>query len=141
MSRIISFSVDDDFADRLDSMAKESGYRNRSKFLRDASISFAQANRNDELLSMDENAETEGTLLIYYQHGIESKLTELRHAHSLSVTSYNHNCLSTSHTCVDTMQVNGRVAKLRAIVESLKNTQGIDRVMFVSAPKRDHGCC
>lgn len=141
MSRIISFSVDDDFADSLDEMAKNSGYRNRSKFLRDASLSYADTNRNDDLMCMDEKSETEGTLVIYYQHGVESKLTELRHAHSLSVTSYNHNCLSISHTCVDTLQVNGSVEQLRTIVDSLKNTHGIDRVVFVSAPRRETGCC
>ncbi len=141
MSRIISFSVDDDFAGRLDAMAKESGYRNRSKFLRDASVSFADQNRNDELKGLDADAETEGTLVIYYQHGVESKLTELRHAPSLSVTSYNHNCLTASHTCVDTMQVNGSVGTLRRIIEKLKNTQDIDRVIFVSAPRREAGCC
>lgn len=141
MSRIVSFSVDDDFAAQLDRMAKNSGYRNRSKFLRDASLAYADASRRDDLSNMEDDAVTEGTLVIYYQHGVESKLTELRHAHSLAVTSYNHNCLTVSHTCVDTMQVNGSVGMLRTVVESLKNTLGIDRVTFVAAPKRDEGCC
>lgn len=141
MSRIISFSVDDEFADQLDHLVKESGYRNRSKFLRDASIAHADSTRKDDLSALEQSALTEGTLVIYYQHGVESKLTELRHAHSLSVSSYNHNCLAVSHTCVDTMQVNGTVGQLKDIVESLKNTLGIDRVVYVAAPMRKEGCC
>ncbi|MBC8438051.1 MAG: ribbon-helix-helix protein, CopG family [Euryarchaeota archaeon] len=141
MSRIITFSADDDFAKSLDDLVAKSGYRNRSKFLRDASINFAHSNRNDELISLENTAETEGTLLIYYQHGIESKLSELRHSSSISVASYNHNCLSNSHTCVDTMQISGSVKKMRTIVEELKNTKGIDRVIFVAAPQREKGCC
>ena len=38
MSQIITFSADAEFAQRLDSMTKETGYNNRSRFLRDAAF-------------------------------------------------------------------------------------------------------
>ncbi len=142
MSQIISFSVDKEFADDLDNLIKRSGYHNRSKFLRDASLSFAKDVLNDDLENLDEDVMTEGTLVIYYQHGVvESKLTELRHAKSISVNSYNHNCLPISHNCVDTMQVNGQIGMLKAVIDKMKNTRGIDRVVFVAAPMREDGCC
>lgn len=141
MSKIITFSVEEEFAVELEKMVTESGYSNRSKFLRDASLHFAQSHRDDDLNSVDCSETTEGSLIIYYQHGVESKLTELRHAPTLSVSSYNHNCLARSHTCVDTMQVSGQVKVMRGVVETLNNTQGIDRVVYIAAPQREKGCC
>ena len=66
---------------------------------------------------------------------------ELRHSHSMTVNSYHHNCLTESHSCVDTMQLNGKAKMILKIVESLKNTQDIDRVEFIAAPMRSSGCC
>mgnify|MGYP001167684867 FL=1 len=141
MSRVFSFSTDKEFADELDRMIVESGYKNRSMFLRDATIHFAEATRRGDLNTMDKNEKIEGTMVIYYQHGVENKLMELRHAHSITVNSYHHNCLTESHTCVDTMQLNGKAGMIRTIVDSLKNTQDIDRVEFIAAPMRTSGCC
>ena len=141
MSRVFSFSTDKEFADELDRMIVESGYKNRSMFLRDATIHFAEATRRGDLNTMDKNEKIEGTMVIYYQHGVENKLMELRHAHSITVNSYHHNCLTESHTCVDTMQLNGKAGMIRTIVGSLKNTQDIDRVEFIAAPMRSTGCC
>ncbi len=141
MSRVLSFSTDNDFAKLLDDLIEDSGYKNRSMFLRDASMYFAEVTQKGDLSTMKNNDKIEGTLVIYYQHGVESKLTELRHSHSLSVSSYQHNCLTESHTCVDTMQINGKVGSLKEVVSGLRNTQDIDRVVFVSAPMRGDGCC
>lgn len=141
MSRIMSFSTDNKFAELLDDLIEKSGYKNRSMFLRDASMYFAEVTQKGDLSTMKNDAKIEGTLVIYYQHGVESKLTELRHSHSISVSSYHHNCLTESHTCVDTMQINGKVRSLKEVVSGLRNTQDIDRVVFVSAPMREVGCC
>jgi len=141
MSRIMSFSTDNDFANLLDDLIDRSGYKNRSMFLRDASLYFAEITQKGDLSTMKSSDIVEGTLVIYYQHGVESKLAELRHSHSISVSSYHHNCLTESHTCVDTMQINGKVKPLKEAISSLRNTQDIDRVVFVSAPMRQEGCC
>mgnify|MGYP002636012919 FL=1 len=141
MSRIMSFSTDNEFAKLLDSLIESSGYKNRSMFLRDASMYFAEVTQKGDLSTMKSSETIEGTLVIYYQHGVESKLSELRHSHSISVSSYHHNCLTESHTCVDTMQINGDVKSLKEVVSGLRNTQDIDRVVFVSAPMRQDGCC
>ena len=141
MSRVISFSGDKEFASRLDSLIEDSGYRNRSMFLRDASLHFADANRGGALSMMDPDSVTEGVLVIYYQHGVESKILDIRHSNSIQVSSYNHNCLTESHTCVDTMQIRGEAGSVRKIVERLKNTNDVDRISFVSAPLREAGCC
>ena len=141
MSRVISFSGDKEFAHRLDSMIEDSGYKNRSMFLRDASLHFADVNRGGDLSTMDADSVTEGVLVIFYQHGVENKILDIRHSHSIQVSSYNHNCLTESHTCVDTMQIRGEAGSINDIVERLKNTKDVDRVSFVSAPLREAGCC
>jgi metal-responsive CopG/Arc/MetJ family transcriptional regulator len=91
MSRVLSFSTDSEFATLLDFLIEQSGYSNRSMFLRDASLHFAEATRRGDLSVMDDHIEVEGTIVIYYQHGVEHKLIELRHSHSITVSSYNHN--------------------------------------------------
>ena len=140
MSRIISFSGDNEFLDSLDSMIEETGYNNRSMFLRDASMHFADSSRGD-LSSMGDEMDTEGVLVIFYQHGVESKILDIRHSHSVEVSSFHHNCLTESHTCVDTLQIKGSASSLREIVSRLRNTKDVDRVSFVPAPVRESGCC
>ena len=140
MNRVISFSGDEEFLDSLDSMIESTGYRNRSMFLRDASLHFAEASRGD-LNTMDDDSKTEGVLVIFYQHGVETKILDIRHSHSIEVSSFHHNCLKESHTCVDTMQIRGTASAVKDAISRLRSTQDVDRVSFVSAPLRDSGCC
>ncbi|CAI8215110.1 MAG: Putative nickel-responsive regulator [Methanobacteriota archaeon] len=141
MSRIVSFSTDNEFADNLDNLVTKSGYKNRSRFIRDASLYFADLQQRGPLEEMDDNEEVEGLIIIYYQHGIEQKLLNVRHSNGLKITSYNHSCLTHSHTCVDTMQAFGNAKEYRVVIEKLQNTPNVDKVVFVSAPMRDDGCC
>ena len=140
MTRIISFSSDNDFLESLDSMIEETGYKNRSMFLRDASVHFADASRGD-LSTLEDDSETEGVMVIFYQHGVESKILDIRHSNSVEVSSFHHNCLTESHTCIDTLQIKGTASSLREIVSILRNTNDVDRVSFVPAPLRESGCC
>jgi metal-responsive CopG/Arc/MetJ family transcriptional regulator len=83
----------------------------------------------------------EGHLIIYYQHGIEHKLLDIRHSQQIDITTYNHSCLKHSHSCVDVVQGIGTAGAFQEIVEQLQNTPSVDKVTFVSAPMRDEGCC
>ena len=141
MSKIISFSVDDSFAGGLEGMMQASGYKNRSRFLRDAAVMFAELKQRGELNDMPEEEVVEGHLIIYYQHDAEEKLLEIRHSHELNITSYNHSCLSHSHTCVDVLHAVGKAMNFRKAIELFQNTAQVDKVVFVSAPVRDDGCC
>ena len=141
MSKIISFSVDDDFAGGLDTLMRDSGYQNRSRFLRDAAVAFADMKRRGELAEMDNDEIVEGHLIVYYQHDAEAKLLEIRHSNNLNVTSYNHSCLAHSHTCVDVLHAIGTAEQFRNTIEALQNTASVDKVSFSAAPVRDEGCC
>lgn len=141
MSRVVSFSVDNQFADELDAIVDRLGYSNRSRFLRDASLHFAEKLQRGTIETMDANEQVEGVLIVYYQHGIEQKLHDVRHSSKISVASYNHSCLPNSHTCVDTMQADGTAGEFRMVMQKLQTTENVDRVEFVPAPMREHGCC
>ena len=141
MSKIISLSVDDAFANGLENLMKASGYSNRSRFLRDAAIAFADLKQRGELADMAGDTTVEGHLIIYFQHEYEQKLMDVRHSHNLVVNSYNHNCLSHSHTCVDVMHAIGTAENFRTTIEVLQNIQGVDKVHFAMAPNRESGCC
>ena len=141
MTRIVSFSTDNEFAERLGKLVERSGYKNRSMFLRDASIHFAEEAIRGSLSDMEDDLEVEGTAVVYFQHDIENKLAEIRHSGRIDVSSYHHNCLPSSHSCVDTMQVKGTAESVRVMVGELRNIDGGDRVVFVLAPDREDGCC
>ena len=141
MSRILSFSVDNAFADDLEKMVRDTGYRNRSLYLRDASIHFSDSKLRGELNEMDSDVKITGTLVIYYQHEVEHRLLDLRHSKLITVQSYHHTCLPTSHMCVDTMQIDANAGDLRKAISELRNISGVDRVGFTLAPIRNSGCC
>ena len=141
MSQIITFSVDKDFSGRLDGFIQQTGYKNRSLFLRDASIHFADFSIRGDLESIDENRQVDGTAIVYFQHHVEHKLAELRHSDKFQITSYHHNCLPSSHTCFDTMQVSGEAGAIRGMIQELRNINDVDKVEFVLAPFRESGCC
>ena len=143
MSQIISFSADSSFAKDFDSLIERSGYRNRSRFIRDASLFFAEIQQRGDLAEMDEGETVEGHLVVYYQHdhGKGQKLLDLRHSDLIEVSSYTHSSLKHSHTCVDLLQVKGSAGNIRFVIEALQNTQHVDKVAFVVAPMRDDGCC
>ena len=143
MSQIISFSADRDFARDFDKLIEQSGYQNRSRFIRDAALFFAEKQQRGDLVEMNEAEIVEGHLVVYYQHdhGKGQKLLDLRHSELIEVSSYNHSSLKHSHTCVDLLQVKGSAGNIRFVIEDLQNTPNVDKVSFVVAPIRDDGCC
>ena len=141
MSQIISFSADKEFAADFDNLIERSGYKNRSRFIRDAALFFAEMQQRGDLVNMDPKEIIEGHLVVYYQHGNEQKLLDLRHSDLIEVASYNHSSLKHSHACVDVLQTKGKAANLRLIIEQLQNTPDVDKVSFISAPMREDGCC
>ena len=143
MSQIISFSADRDFARDFDNLIERSGYKNRSRFIRDASLFFAEKQQRGDLMEMDEATTVEGHLVVYYQHdhGKGQKLLDLRHSELVEVSSYSHSSLKHSHSCVDLLQIKGSAGNIRFVIEELQNTSNIDKVSFIVAPMREDGCC
>ncbi len=142
MSQIISFSVDREFAESFETLIEKSGYKNRSRFLRNASLYFAEIQQRGDLLNMDDNQVVEGHIIVHYQERTEQKLMVSR-TDSIEVAAYHHSsrlghsCLS----CVDVAHVKGKAVNLRSVIENLQNTPNVDKVEFISAPFRESGCC
>ena len=143
MSQIISFSADRDFARDFDKLIEKSGYQNRSRFIRDAALLYADLQQRDSLVEMDPDLIIEGHLVVYYQHdhGKGQKLLDLRHSDQIEVGSYTHSSLKHSHTCVDLLQIKGSAGNVRSVIKDLQNTPDVDKVSFVLAPMREEGCC
>ena len=78
---------------------------------------FAEVNQRGDLSGMDGNEILEGHLLIYYQHGIESKLLTLGIQINW-MSTYNHSCLKHSHTCVDSIKLLGRQNHLETLLQN-----------------------
>jgi metal-responsive CopG/Arc/MetJ family transcriptional regulator len=125
MSRIITFSADKTFANDLDSIIQKSGYQNRSRFIRDASLFFSEIQQRGELNNMKDDEIVEGHMIIHYQHqeGVETKLMDIRHSNLLDISSYNHSCLKHSHTCVDILEAKGSASSFRKVLEQLQDTK------------------
>ena len=138
---IVSFSTSKEFAGELDRLMQDSGYSNRSRFLRDAAIRYAELMRLGDISDMDDQLEVDGTLVVYYQHEAGKDLEKYRHMSGIHIHSYHHSCLRASHTCVDTIQLNGRVGEIREMTSELKQTTDVDRVEFLVSPQREKGCC
>ena len=128
MSQIISFSADKEFAADFDSLIERSGYKNRSRFIRDAALFFAEMQQRGDLMNMDPDEIVEGHLVVYYQHGNEQKLLDLRHSDLVEVASYNHSSLKHSHACVDVLQTKGTASNLRLVIEQLQNTPDLSLI-------------
>ena len=143
MTQIISFSADTDFANNLDNMISKSGYSNRSRFIRDASLFYAEMQQRGDLENMEAELTIEGHLVVYYQHdhGDSQRLLDLRHSDLIEVATYSHSSLKHSHSCVDLLQVKGEAGNIRSVIARLQNTPNVDKVSFIIAPMRDDGCC
>ena len=142
MSQIISFSADKEFAAEFDSLIEKSGYTNRSRFIRDAALFFAESQQRGDLFNMDENLEVEGHLVVYYQQGTDQKLMVSRTG-SIEVAAYHHSSRlgHSCHSSVDVIHVKGEARHIRTVFEQLQNTSNVDKVNFISAPMRDTDCC
>ena len=142
MSRIISLSVDNDFADDFDNLIEKSGYKNRSRFLRDAALFFAEIQQRGELMNMPDNIILEGHLVVYYQQGKDQKLMVNRNG-DIDVAAYHHSSRlgHSCHSCVDVVHVKGQASHVRNVFNQLKNTPDVEKVSFISAPMRGEDCC
>jgi metal-responsive CopG/Arc/MetJ family transcriptional regulator len=142
MSQIISFSADRDFAAIFDDLIQKSGYKNRSRFIRDAALYFAEIQQKGDLMNIADSEVVEGHLVVHYEHGSEQKLMVTR-TESVEVAAYHHSSRlgHSCHSCVDVVHVKGEALHVRAVFEQLKNTRNVDKVVFVSAPMREEECC
>ena len=93
MSRILSFSLDEDLADGLEGLVKACGYKNRSRFLRDAVAHYSDVVMRGDIQTMEDDVPVEGTIVLYYQHDAEEHLPEFRHLDDVTMSGSTHACM------------------------------------------------
>ena len=142
MSQIISFSADKEFSTGLENLIEKSGYANRSRFLRDAALFFADIKQRGELMNIDKGIVIEGHLVIYYEHGTDQKLMVSRTG-SIEVAAYHHSSRlgHSCHSCDDVIHVKGTAGDVRKVYSKLQNTPNVDKVSFIIAPLKQEECC
>ena len=142
MTSIVSFSADENFLKDLNSLIHKSGYKNRSRFLRDAAIHFSEIKQRGELMNIADDIIIEGHVITHYEHKDDQKLMVSRTG-NVEVAAYHHSS-RLGHSChlsVDVIHVKGRASDVREIYKKLQNTPNVDKVSFIIAPMKDESCC
>lgn len=118
----LSFSLEQSLADRLESLARESGAPNRSELLRDLI--------RDRLVQREweqDAAEVVGTVTMVYDHhayGLHGKLTDVQHDHHEVVLATTHVHLDHDR-CAEVILCRGPAPRIRAIADALGRHRGV----------------
>ena len=117
----LSFSMDTGLLERWEKMLRESGYVNRSEFIRDMirdRLVEEEWERDDEAV---------GTLTLIYNHhfrGLTEKLNHLQHDHHNVILATTHVHLD-AHFCVEVILVKGRASQIREMINLLRQQKGV----------------
>ena len=117
----LSFSIDSDLCQQLETLVKNSHYKNRSEFVRDMI--------RDKLVEQEwkHDREVVGTLTIVYDHEahrVVDKLIKVQHQHHSAVLVTTHVHLD-EHTCVEVTILRGSAGELRQIADLIKQQRGV----------------
>ena len=123
MSELVRFSLSMErpLLDRLERMAKKSGYANRSEFVRDMI--------RDRLVQEEWAAggEVLGTATLIYNHHarrLTGKLTDLQHHHHRVVLATTHVHL-TEELCVEAVLMRGKAGHIQEVADLLRQQRGV----------------
>jgi len=114
-------SIEKSLAKRLDDLAAEAQYANRSEFIRDLVRHAAvvkQWKGNEEVL---------GTLTLLYDHhqrGLTEKLTSTQHDYTGEILAATHLHLS-HHLCAEMIMVRGKASDIQGLADSLRKFKGV----------------
>lgn len=117
----LSFSIEQSLADKLEKMVAESGYTNRSEYLRDMirqQLVKRAAERNKEVV---------GTIMMVYDHHtreLNKKLTELQHSVHDMVLATTHVHLD-HHLCAEVVIAKGQASAIERLADQLRQQKGV----------------
>ena len=124
MSKLVrlSVSIEKPLLDQLEKMIKQSGYSNRSEFVRDM-IRKQLVERQWE-----EDREVVATLTLVYDHhvrGLSRKLTHLQHHHTHgSILATTHVHLS-KDLCLEVILVKAKARQVSRMADRLRQQKGV----------------
>ncbi len=117
----LSFSLERPLATALERLVAESGYSNRSEYIRDM-IRDRMVEREWE-----RDEEAVGTITLVYDHHLRrltERLTELQHEHHDVVMATTHVHLD-AHLCVEVILARGRGSAVRRLADTLRQQKGV----------------
>ena len=117
----LSFSIEKTLHDKLENLLRDSGYENRSEFIRDLI--------RDQLvrLEWDRDQQVVGTITLIYDHHrrmLSEKLTSLQHHHHEAILASTHVHLD-PHMCAEVVIVRGRAGEVKHIADELRQQKGV----------------
>jgi CopG family transcriptional regulator, nickel-responsive regulator len=117
----LSLSIEKPLYDRLEEMVKQSGYENRSEFIRD--MIRHQLVRQQ----WDGNEEVVGTVTLVYDHhasNLTNKLTDLQHHHHGAVLATTHVHLDL-HLCAEMILIKAKANEIKHLADLMRQQKGV----------------
>ena len=117
----VSLSLEKSLLDRLENLVAESGYGNRSEFIRDLV--------RERLVQEEWTADQDviGTISMVYNHHtrlLQEKLTDVQHDHHHFIMATTH--LHLDHElCLEVLSVKGTARQIRQLTNSLRQQKGV----------------
>lgn len=123
MSNIVrmSFSIEASLMKRFDALMQESGYENRSEFIRD------MIRERLVLHSWQGDDEVLGTLMVVFNHhtrGLTERLVTIQHEHDATALASTHVHLS-HHLCAEMILIRGRADDVQDLAQSIRHQKGV----------------
>ena len=112
----LSFSIECSLEEKLEDLVAQSGYGNRSEFIRDLI--------RDRLVDREwqQNGDTVGTITLIYDHHagtVAEKLTDLQHDHHDLVLAATHVHLD-HQLCAEVIICHGKSSEIQGIADNLR---------------------
>jgi len=117
----LSLSIEKPLHRQLEKMVSESGYSNRSEFIRDMirnNLVRRRWKKNDQVI---------GTITLVFDHNVRNlsrKLTSVQHHHHDEILATTHVHL-TEDICAEMILVKGKAGHVNEIADSLKQQKGV----------------
>ncbi len=119
----VSLSLPPKLLEKFDDVAREAGFKDRSKALQGCMRNFIA----EEEQTLARAGSITGALLMIYNHetrGIDARLTDLEHHNRGIIASSTHMHLGVSH-CLKVLVVRGRASEASSFEKRLRNLKGI----------------
>lgn len=117
----LSISLEEPLLEKLEALVKESGYENRSEFIRDLVRSRLVSKE------WEKDEEAIGTVTLVYNHNsrqLSGRLTGLQHHHHHAILATTHVHLS-HDICAEMIMARGRAGDIRRIADLLRQEKGV----------------
>lgn len=132
---VISISMPDDLADRIDAFAERHGYTGRSEVMREASRSLLEEFEDPRLEGRDLMAIV--TVLFDFETtSVEEQMMHLRHDHEDLVVSNFHSHVG-DHYCMELFVLEGDLAAISTFVGQVRATRDTLTVDYSVLPVDD----